>query len=100
MFENLFIFYLKYFNLYKYLFTVPGIVEQIKWKWLNSIIVRISWVEPINSNGVILGYFVSYTSELHIPPTSWKQLNVSQYQNSLDVCKIIQDIIAFMNYYV
>lgn len=73
-------------NFSKYFFTVPGIVEQIKWQWINTITVRISWVEPINPNGVILGYYVSYTSELHIPPTSWKQLNVSRHQNSLDVC--------------
>ncbi|CAH1721858.1 unnamed protein product [Aphis gossypii] len=64
---------------------VPGIVEQIELQWINTSTVRITWVEPIKSNGVIMGYYVSYTSELHIPPTSWIQLNVSRHKNSLDL---------------
>lgn len=67
-------------------FSVPGIVEQIELQWINTSTVRITWVEPMKSNGVIMGYYVSYTSELHIPPTSWEQLNVSRHKNSLDVC--------------
>lgn len=69
--------------------SVPGIVEQIEWHWINTSTVRITWEEPIKSNGVIMGYYVSYTSELHIPPTSWQQFNVSRSKNLLDVCKII-----------
>lgn len=64
---------------------VPGIVEQIELQWINTSTVRITWVEPMKSNGVIMGYYVSYTSELHIPPTSWEQLNVSRHKNSLDL---------------
>ncbi|XP_060838288.1 protogenin B-like [Rhopalosiphum padi] len=64
---------------------VPGIVEQIELQWINTSTVRITWVEPMKSNGVIMGYYVSYTSELHIPPTSWQQLNVSRHKNSLDL---------------
>lgn len=64
---------------------VPGIVEQIEWHWMNTSSVRITWAEPMKPNGVIIGYHISYTDELHIPPTSWAQLNVSRIKNSLDV---------------
>uniref|UniRef100_A0A2S2PYT6 Protogenin n=1 Tax=Sipha flava TaxID=143950 RepID=A0A2S2PYT6_9HEMI len=74
---------------------VPGIVEQIEWHWINNYTVRITWVEPINSNGVITGYYVLYTSELHVPPTSWQQLNVSQHKHSLDVRKMSK--VLFLN---
>lgn len=71
------------------IFLVPGIVEQIEWNWVNSSNIHISWKEPSKSNGVIMGYYVSYTSDLHIPPTSWQQLNVSRNKHTLDVCKKI-----------
>lgn len=63
-------------------------MEQIEWHWINTSTVRITWTEPTKSNGVIMGYYVSYTSDLSIPPTSWQQLNVSRHKNSLDVCKM------------
>lgn len=71
------------------MFEVPGIVEQIEWHWMNTSTVHISWIEPLKPNGVIMGYFLSYTSELHIPPTTWLKLNVSRHKNSLDVSQII-----------
>lgn len=74
-------------------FSVPGIVEQIEWHWMNISTVHISWVEPLNLNGVIKGYYLSYTSELHIPPTTWQQLNVSRQKNSLEVSKRKKSII-------
>lgn len=82
------IFFVSKLLIYIVYFSVPGIVEQIEWHWINNYTVRITWVEPINSNGVIIGYYILYTSELHVPPTSWQQLNVSQHKHSLDVCKI------------
>lgn len=82
--------------------SVPGIVEQIEWHWINNYTVRITWVEPINLNGVIMGYYVLYTSELHVPPTSWQQLNVSQHKHSLDVRKILKEFIlkSIFNYFI
>jgi hypothetical protein len=79
-------FYIYKINHFFFCILVPGIVEQIELQWINTSTVRITWVEPMKSNGVIMGYYVSYTSELHIPPTSWQQLNVSRHKNSLDVC--------------
>lgn len=61
-------------------------VEQINWHWINNSTVRITWVEPSKSNGVIIGYFVSYTFDLNVPSKMWQQINVSRLQTSLDVC--------------
>jgi len=68
--------------------SVPGIVEQIEWHWINASTVRIIWTEPNKLNGVIVGYHISYTDELHVPPTSWAQFNVSRNKNSIEVCKL------------
>ncbi|XP_050421746.1 protogenin B-like [Adelges cooleyi] len=70
---------------------VPGIVEQIVSQWINTSTVRISWVEPVKPNGIIMGYYVSYTSELNIPLTSWPQLNVSRNKYYLDLCDLNND---------
>ncbi|VVC40187.1 Hypothetical protein CINCED_3A025745 [Cinara cedri] len=70
---------------------VPGIVEQIEWHWMNTNTVHISWVEPIKSNGEIMGYYLSYTSELNLPPTTWQQLNVSRQKKSLNLSGLNND---------
>ncbi|XP_075231320.1 protogenin-like [Lycorma delicatula] len=75
---------------------VPGMVEDVQWKPLNSSTVRISWKEPSKINGLITEFSVAYTTDFALPLTSWKQTNVPGHKYSAVLVELFANTRYFL----
>ncbi|XP_066994863.2 protogenin [Anabrus simplex] len=64
---------------------VPGVVQDVQWKPLNKTSIRVSWKEPVHTNGIINSYLVSITQDTSQPATEWKQQRVPGSQSNTEL---------------